>query len=268
MRHYCFAANTGFLWPDQPFLDKIALAKKAGFDALEFHDEAQRCDVEDLKNALAQAALPVLGMNVRMGETLGCAAIPDQQAQARKDIAVALDLAQELGVGRVHVLAGNTRDEKAFETYVENLKFAVGYNGVKILIEPLCGHAAPDYFLNDIETAARIVTAVNHPDISIMFDCYHILMESGDILGHFLNYKDIIGHIQIAARKNRGEPDLIDPDFSQLLPAFMAGGYDGAFGCEYRQTDPTDTEMKWRAELISTLENNAHGKGNGNAHRR
>lgn len=250
MQNYRFAANTGFLWPDTPFLDKIAMAKTAGFDALEFHDEAQKCDLKALKNALAVAALPVLGMNVRMGETLGCAAMPDQRERARDDIAKALDIAQELGVGKVHVLAGNTRDEGALGTYVENLNYATGYCDVGILIEPLCRDAAPDYFLNDIETAARVIRAVDHPNISIMFDCYHILMESGDVLGRFETHKDLIGHIQIAARKGRAEPDLIDPDYSTLLPAFLAGGYTGAFGCEYRQSDPMDTEMKWRKKLM------------------
>ena len=55
-----FSANTGFLFKDLPFLERIAAAAAAGFDAVEFHDEAQGTDPERLAAALAEAGLPVV----------------------------------------------------------------------------------------------------------------------------------------------------------------------------------------------------------------
>ena len=85
-----FSANTGFLYKDLPFLDRIRAAAAAGFDAVEFHDEAQGADPAALAAALAETGLPVCGLNVRMGETSGCAAIPGAEAQARADIDAAV----------------------------------------------------------------------------------------------------------------------------------------------------------------------------------
>jgi hydroxypyruvate isomerase len=39
MVEYRFSANTGFLWKDRPFLQRIRAAAASGFDAVEFHDE-------------------------------------------------------------------------------------------------------------------------------------------------------------------------------------------------------------------------------------
>ena len=89
-----FSANTGFLYKELPFLDRIRAAAAAGFDAVEFHDEAQGADPGALAAALAETGLPVLGLNVRMGETSGCAAIPGAEAQARADIDAAARVAE------------------------------------------------------------------------------------------------------------------------------------------------------------------------------
>ena len=75
MVNYRFSANTGYLWQELPFLDRIRRAAAAGFEAVEFHDEAQRADLFELKDTVAEAGLPVLGINIYMGETTGSAAV-------------------------------------------------------------------------------------------------------------------------------------------------------------------------------------------------
>ena len=83
---YRFSANTGFLWKERPFLERIARAGACGFDAVEFHDEAQREGLDDVRAALRDAGLPVIGINTAMGETAGCAAIPPARRRGRARI--------------------------------------------------------------------------------------------------------------------------------------------------------------------------------------
>jgi hydroxypyruvate isomerase len=52
------------------------MAKRYGFASLEFHDEARSEDRNNLKQLLSKIDLPINSINVRMGETSGCAAIP------------------------------------------------------------------------------------------------------------------------------------------------------------------------------------------------
>ncbi len=252
-----FSANTGFLWPHLPFIEKIHMAKKAGFAALEFHDEALNADHGAVQAALTATGLPVLSMNVRMGESMGCAALPDQVSTAQSDIDLALEVAAKLGVQKLHILSGKTRAKDAQKTYVGNLRYALAQGDIDILIEPISRAAAPDYFLNRLAQAEAVLQQVDSPRISLMFDCYHVLMEEGGLIAPFDAYQTKIGHIQIAARKNRADPDLSDPDYSTVLSHFLKAGYTGAFGCEYRQNDPCDTRLVWRDKVLADITGNS-----------
>ena len=66
-----FSANTGYLWKELPFIDRIKMAKVHSFNSLEFHDEPHEVNLAELKKLLSDSELNVNGMNVRMGERLG-----------------------------------------------------------------------------------------------------------------------------------------------------------------------------------------------------
>ena len=62
-----FSANLGFLWADRPLPDAIHAAKEAGFDAVECH-WPYAYDVADIKRALEDTGLAMLGLNTRRGD--------------------------------------------------------------------------------------------------------------------------------------------------------------------------------------------------------
>ena len=87
-----FSANTGYLWKELSFIDRIKMAKLHSFNSLEFHDEPHGVNLAELKKLLSDSELNVNGMNVRMGDTFGCAAIPDQSDKAQNEIKDAITL--------------------------------------------------------------------------------------------------------------------------------------------------------------------------------
>ena len=95
---FSFSANLGFLWRELRFLDRILQAKEHEFSAIEFHDEAQSCNLQDLQIVLNQTKLPVCSLNTRMGTTSGCAAIPEFATQAKEDVDHAIQTAKAIGV--------------------------------------------------------------------------------------------------------------------------------------------------------------------------
>ena len=103
-----FSANTGYLWKELPFIDRIKMAKRHAFNSLEFHDEAHKENLNELKSLLSETELNVNGMNVRMGDTFGCAAIPDQSEKAKNEIKEAIKIAEDLGAKALHILSGVT----------------------------------------------------------------------------------------------------------------------------------------------------------------
>ena len=96
-----FSANTGYLWKNRSFTDRIRIAKRYGFTSLEFHDEVHSEDRQELKELLPDIDLPINSMNVRMGETFGCAAIPEHADRACEDIAAA----EDVGAVALNILA-------------------------------------------------------------------------------------------------------------------------------------------------------------------
>jgi hydroxypyruvate isomerase len=241
---YPLSANTGFLWRDLPFLDRIDRAAAAGFDAVEFHDEAQQADPVALAETLGRCGLPVLSLNTRMGMTLGSAALPGDRA--RREIDEAAVLATQLGAQAIHVLAGLTEAPDARETFEGNLRHALAATDRMVLIEPISPAAIPGYFLNDLDTAAAILDSIGHPRLRILFDTFHVAATEGDVARAFARHAARIGHVQIASYPGRGEPD---DETLALLPAMRAAGYAGAFGCEYRARGPVEAGLGWRDAL-------------------
>ena len=242
-----FSANTGYLWKELPFIDRIKMAKRHAFCSLEFHDEPHKENLAGLKNLLSEIELNVNGMNARMGDTFGCAAIPDQSDKARNEIKDAITIAEDLGAKALHILSGVTECNKtSINTYISNLNFALENSKISILIEPVCEEQLSGYFLRTIDQAAAIIDKIDHPRLKIMFDCYHIYKESGDLVKNFADHADKIGHVQIAAAENRAEPFPGTLNYSDILPEFKRLGYQGAFGCEYRPSSSTEGGLAWR----------------------
>jgi hydroxypyruvate isomerase len=96
------------------------------------------------------------------------------------------------------------------------------------------------------------VTLLNKPfipNLKIMFDCYHMQIMQGDLSASIQRLLAKIGHIQIAAVPDRGEPDRGEVDYAWLVSAFEKIGYEGYVGAEYRPRSTTSHGMGWMAAL-------------------
>ena len=267
------AANTGFLFQELPFLERIGAAARAGYDAVEFHDEAQREKEDDVRAALRDAGLPLLGLNTRMGETVGLAGRPGREAEAREQIEEALSLAGALGGRAVHVLAGLREDDassqpsaEAWMAYRDNLVWACDRSdGLRVLIEPLSARAMPGYVLDSLSRAASLVEWVARPQLKIMFDVFHVASGAGepstgpggatspigsatDLASACGRYARHVGHVQLADPDSRGAPRIDGPfAVGAMIEALRMAGYEGAFGAEYREDERDAPPSAWLA---------------------
>jgi len=230
-----FSANTGFLWPDLSFIDRIFRAADTGFDGLEFHDEAQRHDLASVRSALAQTGLPVIGMNIRMGETLGCAGIPGAEEQALLDFKDALRIADALDVPNIHVLAGRVETPASLDVLERNLTRFSEMTHRNILLEPLCRRACENYPYSRLSEAAAIIKKTGIPNLRLMFDTFHVRSEEDDLLGSYLSHSEQIGHVQISSWPDRGMPG---PD-DLSLNSFLSEVKTEWVGCEFK--DPASS---------------------------
>ncbi|MEM6713030.1 MAG: TIM barrel protein [Pseudomonadota bacterium] len=241
-----FSANLGFLWSELSLPAAIRAAKKAGFDAVECHWPYET-PVDDVKAALAETNLPMLGLNTARGKPgeNGLAALPGREADARAVIDQAIDYADAIDAGSIHVMAGFASGAEAKAVYLENLRYACGSTGRTVLIEPLNRHDAPNYFLTTTDQAAEIIEEVAAPNLKLMFDCYHVGRSEGDVLTRLAALLPIVGHIQVASVPDRGSPDHGELHYPTLFDGIAALGWDKPLGAEYKPQGDTDATLDW-----------------------
>ena len=219
-----YSANLGFLFTDLSLPQAIHAAKDAGFDAVECHFPYD-ISADDVAAALRETGLTMLGLNTWPGDKaagdFGLAALPGREEEARAAIAQAIDYAVATGTKAVHVMAGRTDGGDAAETtFRANLAHACDLaapHGITILIEPINTRDVQGYHLSRTDHALRIITALDKPNLKLMFDCYHMQIMQGDLAMHLRDLMPVIGHIQIASVPDRNEPDQGEVDYRWLM---------------------------------------------------
>ncbi|MCL4144081.1 UNVERIFIED_CONTAM: hypothetical protein GTU68_000715 [Idotea baltica] len=246
-----FSANLGFLWTDLPLPDAIRAAKASGFHAVECHWPYD-VPVSEVKAALEDTGLPMLGLNTRRGNVeagdSGLCALPGREDEALAAITEAVEYAAAIGAGAIHVMAGNAEGNNAHQVFVQNIRVATKLasdSGIDILIEPLNRFDAPKYFLKNTEQARDIIKEVAAPNLKLMFDCYHVGRTEGDVVGRLRDLLPFIGHIQFASVPDRGIPDHGEVDYQKVFAEIAALGWIKPLGAEYKPIGDTAATLHW-----------------------
>ncbi|MEM8704068.1 MAG: TIM barrel protein [Pseudomonadota bacterium] len=246
-----FSANLGFLFADRPLADAIRAARASGFHAVECHWPYDT-PAADVKRALAETGLEMLGLNTRRGNVErgdnGLSAIPGRETEARAAIDEAIDYAVAIGAHSIHVMAGFDQSIAGGHTFIDNLDYACNRgarHGLTMLIEPLNEHDAPGYYLRTTRQAADIIHDVGADNLKLMFDCYHVGRTEGDVITRLRNLLPLIGHIQFASVPDRGAPDRGEIDYRAVFSEIRDLGWTKPLGAEYRPTMVTEDTLGW-----------------------
>jgi len=188
------AANLSLLWPELPFLERFDAAASSGFEAVEVlfpYDIA----VRDIQRAMLRTGLSMLLLNAPppnyTGGIRGFAATIGGQARFQHDMRRAFRYAEALGVKFIHVMTGEGEGQAAFDTVVENLKWASRQapKGITLTIEPL-----------------NRLDAVKKPNVRLQYDSYHAQMIHGDALEIWRRFGLRAAHVQIGDAPGRVPP--------------------------------------------------------------
>ena len=248
-----FSANIGFLWENVELPERIELAAAAGFDAVECHFPYDY-PAEHIASVLQTHDLPMVGINTRLNndgsDKFGMASLKDEVLSAHELIDQAVDYAYAINAMNVNVVAGLTEGSRIAEKiYQENLCYAcqqAALYGINILIEPLNPRSVPGYHFSRVEQAISTIEAVNEPNLKLMLDYFHTQIVQGDLITLTQSHIKHIGHVQISAVHDRGEPDCGEIDYPYVLAALENLGYDGYVGAEYKpRGSSVETGLGW-----------------------
>lgn len=240
-----FAANLSWLYTDLPFLDRFEAAARDGFAGVEClfphehpsHEISARLRDLGLQLVLFNAAPG----NWAMGER-GLASLAGRETDFQDSVRAALALAAQLDCPRVHVMAGlcdSTARDAAWSRYQSHLQWAAEQArqaGRTLLIEPINPRDMPGYLLTHQAAAHALVQAIGSPYLQVQMDLYHCQITEGDISMRLRQWLPTgqVGHLQIAAVPDRGEPDQGELHYPWLFDELRRLQWAGWIGCEYR----------------------------------
>ncbi len=250
-----FAANLTMLFNEVPFLERFALAKTAGFKAVEFLFP-YAYSKEEIKSALDNNALKLVLHNLPAGDwdagERGIACHPDRVNEFRSGVAKAIEYATHLHVGQLNCLAGKAPvgvDAKLLhDTFVSNLQYAASELkkvGLKLLIEPINTFDIPGFYLSKTEQGIAILDAVGADNAFLQYDIYHAQRMEGELANTIQKHLSRIAHIQLADNPGRNEPGTGEIHYDYLFGLLDRLGYAGYIGCEYKPLKSTAAGLGW-----------------------
>ena len=134
---------------------------------------------------------------------------------------------------RVDGIVAQQALENMITTLSEVAKICARYD-VTILLEPFNTRVDhPHAFLDNPYTAVEVVKAVDHANVKILFDIYHMQIMAGNIVDFVKENIQFIGHFHIAGVPGRHEPDSSELNYPFIVKEIEKLGYTGYFGLEY-----------------------------------
>lgn len=256
-----FAANLTMLFNEAPFLDRFALARQEGFDAVEFLFPYS-FPAERIKELLAEHRLKLVLHNLPAGDwdagERGIACHPDRVDEFRAGVARAIGYAKVLGVEQLNCLVGKApagiEDTVLRKTLVENLRYAAtqlkGLN-LKLLVEPINVFDIPGFYLNRSAQSIDVLDEVGVDNAYLQYDIYHMQRMEGELASTLQRLLPRIAHIQLADNPGRNEPGTGEINYRFLFEHLDRLGYEGWIGCEYKPAALTQSGLTWRERLVA-----------------
>lgn len=260
------------VFTDRPFIDRIQLAADAGFTFAEMwfgdltptpgeRDTGKSKQAAHLRAAAAKAGITLT--NVVIGSPDGGlgGGLTDAKKRAEwlKRTDATLAYCTEAHIGAAIVCTGNlvkglSRADMR-RNVLEGLKATAERAekaGITLLLEVLndkVDHAG--YFLTSSDEGAALCREVNSPRMKLLFDCYHMQIMEGDLIGHIRKNLDVIGHFHSAGHPGRHELWLGETNYPFLVRELEAMGYQGVFALEYAPTLPAMESLRKTLEHLN-----------------
>jgi hydroxypyruvate isomerase len=255
MPGFAYSAHIGYLFTDKPMAERVALATRYGFQAIE-HPAPYAVPAEEMAESSRAAGAAYVQLGLYSGDASkgekGLGIFPERHDEFRRSVTEALDYAEAVGASMVHAMAGilppAQRTQRHWDCYVENLAFAATEarpRGIKVIVEAMSPGAVPDYFIATPDQAARAIAEAGEENLGLLLDVFHTLSVGLNVEDEIAKHAALLAHVHIADHPGRHEPGSATVDFDQVELALQKANYDGFLGCEYSPIASTEAGLGW-----------------------
>jgi len=142
-----------------------------------------------------------------------------------------------LGSGTARRIPDNydtTKAKRDFVALCRKLSVVAATYEIMIALESL--QSAETNFLISLNSAAEIVRSVNHPNLRLNADIFHMLRQ-GESPQSIIDAADILIYCEIAEKQSRSLPGVVGDDFKPWLRALRKANYKGHIFIEGNSND-------------------------------
>ncbi len=247
-----FSACIEILYPQLPFIDRIAAAKKDGFSAIEFWGFADK-DLDAIYEACKQNEIEIAACCVSTRDKALAARFAKLGLIDYYSPAVfgamckeSLEIALKYGIKNLIVCSGSddpSQDAAHKDAYlIQSLIYGAGLlkgTSVNLVVEPLNLYDHPGTYLTHSDHTKRILDAVGSDKVKVLFDIYHQQMTEGNLTANIRMFGEQLGHFHTADVPGRHELCSGEINWTYLFAEIEKLGYEGFVGMEYLPTKDT-----------------------------
>ncbi|MEO1731122.1 MAG: TIM barrel protein [Pseudomonadota bacterium] len=255
-------------------IEQIALIGELGFKGIEDNfmryrpiDEQRRIaaalEKRDMRLATFVATFATTGPagSILANDSLTFASRDDETRRLLKtEIKAAAEVSRRFGGGFATVLSGRTdpRLPRDYQTanVIDNLRAVADIAADASLVlglEPINARQWTGTFVTTVPHGNLIVQGVDHPNIRLIFDAYHVQIETGSILENLELAWDSVGYVQIADAPGRNEPGSGEINYAPIFAELRKREFDGFVGLEHGQSKPGAGANEGALQMLSRL---------------
>ncbi len=236
--------------------EKIKAIAQSGFPWIEFWDWKDK-DIASLQSVCLKNHIRVANFS---GQRKGSLIAGVTHEKIFSDLKEAIKVADKLNCpylmllsdqlgegGRVENSHPELNPEEKYRNMISGLQKAINLtpDSMTLVLEILNTRIDhPGYYLDDIETAVRIVKEIHHPRLKILADLYHLGVMGFDLKQLIKKHLAEIGYFHIADIPGRHEPGTGQVDWPAILRLIKESSFQGFVGFEYAPAQDSTESLK------------------------
>jgi hydroxypyruvate isomerase len=226
-----------FMWSDRALPERATRAAEHNFDLVELWDWRNE-PVDDLAAACRDAGIGIAGF---FGHSHGGLRDPSQRDDVLASLAESVEVAERVGATQLHMFSDDIGFDSViakppplawqsqWQSCLDGLRECVALvegKGINLVLESINTVFVPGYFLSHAGKSLALCRAIDHPQVTMFFDCFHQQLVAGRLIENLLAALPWTQAVHIADVPGRHQPGTGEINFYGIKRVLEDRGYD------------------------------------------
>ncbi len=250
-----FSVMLWTVFTDLPFEQRLEKVAEAGYRNVELVREYANWEDPDFQRINAKRKELGMQFDCVAGLKHGIS-IPGDREALLADLRQTLPTMERIECPNIIMMSGNRVPgmprEMQHQSCIETLKAAAAMvegksihgEPVRLLLETIDPEENPQYFLTQISEALRVVEAVNHPQVKLLYDIYHEQIAAGNLIEKLGKSIPHLALVHIADVPGRHEPGTGEINYLNIYRKLAELNYRGMIAMEFHPTGDAVTQLR------------------------